>query len=234
MTDLIDRMISLANLTLHYRETGEEEATPLILLHGLGAEAQDWDEIALALAERYHVFALSQRGHGKSDRPGVYSFELMRDDLKAFADALSLDRFTLIGHSMGATVAYLFAERWPDRVVRLVSEDTPPPYEGRAKLYEDPPDDPEKPVPFDWKLVKPIIRQLNTPDPSWWNDLPKITAPTLIIGGGPTSHVPQEKLTEVAQLIPECKLVTIEGAGHAVHQSRAEEYKALLRDFLFR
>src|SRR5258708_29649085 len=163
MTVLIDRMISLANLTLHYRETREEEASPLILLHGLGAEAQDWDEIALALVERYHVFALSQRGHGKSDRPGVYSFELMRDDLKAFADALSLDRFTLIGHSMGATVAYLFAERWPDRVVRLVSEDTPPPYEGRANPYDDPPDDPEEPVPFAWHLVKPMIRQLTTP-----------------------------------------------------------------------
>jgi esterase len=234
MTVLIDRTISLAHVTLHYRETGEEEASPLILLHGLGAEAQDWDEIALALAERYHVFALSQRGHGKSDRPGIYSFELMRDDLKAFADALSLDRFTLIGHSMGATVAYLFAERWPDRVVRLVSEDTPPPYEGRANPYDDPPDDPEEPVPFDWQLVKPIIRQLNTPDPSWWNDLPKITAPTLIIGGGPTSHVPQEKLTEVTELISECKLVTIDGAGHAVHQSCVEEYKALLREFLFR
>jgi len=234
MTALIDRMISLANLTLHYRETGEEEASQLVLLHGLGAEAQDWDEIALALAERYHFFALSQRGHGKSDRPGVYSFELMRDDLKAFADALSLDRFTLIGHSMGATVAYLFAERWPDRVVRLVSEDTAPPYEGRANPYDDPPDDPEEPVPFDWQLVKPIIRQLNTPDPCWWNDLPKITAPTLIIAGGPTSHVPQEKLTEVAQLISECKLVTIDGAGHAVHKNHPEEYKALLRDFLFR
>jgi esterase len=109
-----------------------------------------------------------------------------------------------------------------------------PGYEGRANPYDDPPDDPEEPVSFDWQLVKPIMRQLNTPDPSWWNDLPKITAPTLIIGGGPTSHVPQEKLTEVAQLIAECKLVTIDGAGHAVHENHPEEYKALLRDFLFR
>ncbi len=60
-----------------------------------------------------------------------------------------------------------------------------------------------------------------------------ITAPTLIIGGGSSSHVSQEKLVEVAQLVPNCQLVTIEGAGHEVHRNRPEEYKMLLRDFLF-
>ena len=77
------------------------------------------------------------------------------------------------------------------------------------------------------------MRQLNNPDPSWWNDLPTITVPTLIIGGSSTSHVPQEELAEVARLIPNCSLVTIEGAGHAVHQNRPSEYIELVRDFLF-
>jgi len=109
----------------------------------------------------------------------------------AIADTFSLDRFTLIGHSMGGTVAFLFAERWPDRVERLVIEDTPPPW---SISLPDPPDDPPGPVPFDWQLVKPIVHQLRSPDPSWWRDLPTITAPTLVIGRGSTSHVPQEKL----------------------------------------
>src|SRR5690242_16166130 len=189
MPELTDHTISLANLTFHYREAGDAAAPPLILLHALGPDAHDWDEVALALAERYHVFALDQRGHGESARPGTYSFEAMRDDLKAFVDALSLNRFTLIGHSMGGTVSFLFAEQWPDRIEKLVIEDTPPPH-GKLGL-EEPPDDPGEPVPFDWQLVKAIMRQLNNPDPSWWNDLPRITAPTLIIGGGSTSHVPQ-------------------------------------------
>lgn len=233
MTVIIDHTISLADLNFHYREAGEAGVPPLILLHALGPDAQDWDEIVLTLAEHYHVFALDQRGHGQSARPGIYSFELMRDDLKSFADALSLQRFTLIGHSMGGTVAFLFSESWPERIERLVIEDTPPPYVDDALFDDDLPDEPEEPVPFDWQLVKPIMRQLRSPDPAWWLDLPRITAPTLIIGGGETSHIPQEKLTEVAQLIPDCQLVTIYGAGHAVHENQPEEYKNVLREFLF-
>lgn len=138
MANLIDRTILLTNLTFHYREAGDSHLPPLVLLHALGTDAQDWDEVALMLAERYHVFALDQRGHGESARPGVYSFELMRDDLKAFADALSLERFTLIGHSMGGTVSFLFAEKWPDRIERLVIEDTPPPFMNGPTLAEPP------------------------------------------------------------------------------------------------
>lgn len=231
MPILSDHTISLVSLPFHYREVGNPAAPPLVLLHALGPDAKDWDEVALALAEQYHVFALDQRGHGESARPGTYSFEAMRDDLKAFVDALALNRFTLIGHSMGGTVSFLFAERWPERIEKLVIEDTPPP-RGNINLPE-PPDDPGGPVPFDWQLVKPIVRQLNNPDPSWWNNLPAITAPTLIIGGGSTSHVPQEELVEVARLIPDCRLVTIEGAGHSVHQNRPAEYIELVKDFLF-
>jgi len=234
MTVLNDRTIELSHLTFHYREAGAPDAPALILLHALGSDAQHWDEIALTLAERYHVFALDQRGHGQSTRPGIYSFELMCDDLQAFADALALDCFTLIGHSMGGTVAFLFTERWSERVKRLVLEDTPPPYAGAIDPNSpEPPETAPEAVPFDWSVVPAIVRQLRNPDPSWWNNLPTIPVPTLIIGGGSTSHVPQEKLAEVAELIPDCRFVTIDGAGHAVHQKRPQEYKDLLRDFLF-
>ncbi len=85
-----------------------------------GRATRDWDAVAAALSDRYRVLALDQRGHGESARPDAYSFELMRDDLARFADALGLD------HSAGGAVAYLFAEEWPERVERLVIEDAPP------------------------------------------------------------------------------------------------------------
>ena len=66
MPVLTDHTTSLSGLTFHYREAGDPAAPPLNLLHALGTSAQDWDEVALALAERYHVFALDQRGHGES------------------------------------------------------------------------------------------------------------------------------------------------------------------------
>lgn len=164
MTVLTDQSIELSQLTFHYREAGNPSAPPLILLHALGANAHDWNKIAPGLAERSHVFALDQRGHSESARPGIYSLELMRDDLKAFADGLALSRFTLTGHSMGGTVASLFSEQWPERIERLVLEDTVPPYPGSLG-----PSEPELPVeapeavPFDWRMLTSIVHQLYAP-----------------------------------------------------------------------
>ena len=139
---------------------------------------------------------------------------------------------------MGGTVAYLFAEKWPERIQRLVCEDTPPPSLADVSSIdswagdEEEDDQPAEPLPFDELVWTAIIAQLRRPDPAWWSELPQISAPTLIIGGGPSSHVPQQKLAEVAALIPDCRLRTIPDAGHVIHLTRPEEYIALLGDFL--
>jgi esterase len=98
-------------------------------------------------------------------------------------------------HGLGGTVAFLFSERWPDRIVRLVSIDTAPPFVGDSSLdaFDAGADDDEKSddsPTFDPKVWKTILQQLRQPDPSWWSELPEIMAPTLVIGGGSTSHVP--------------------------------------------
>ncbi|WP_329374724.1 alpha/beta fold hydrolase [Streptomyces sp. NBC_01483] len=228
MTVFSDHSIELSQLTFHYREAGNPDAPPLILLHGLMYDARDWDEIASFLAERYHVFALTQRGHGESAWPDVYSFELGCGDLKAFTDALALDRFTLIGHSMGARIGCIFAEKWPERIERMAWEDTAP----IDVQFPEGSDEVPGATPFDFSAAASLVHQIHNPDPFWWNDLPKITAPTLIIGGGSTSYTPQEWLAEAARLLPQGRLETIEGVGHMVHRTCPEEYKELLRKFL--
>jgi len=198
-------------------------------LKGLpGRATRDWDAVAAALSDRYRVLALDQRGHGESARPDAYSFELMRDDLARFADALGLGRFSLLGHSAGGAVAYLFAEEWPERVERLVIEDAPP----YGSDLPEAPAEPTEPVLFDWRIIAPITRQLNAPDPAWWGRLRDIAAPTLIVGGGATSDIPQDKLAEAARLIPDCRLVTIEGAGHFVHENKPDAFLEIVRGFL--
>ncbi|WP_406124120.1 alpha/beta fold hydrolase [Streptomyces sp. NBC_00989] len=212
----------------HYREAGDPDAPPVVLLHGLMYDARDWDEVARFLAGHFHVLALTQRGHGASVWPGTYSFELGGADLEAFADALGLDRFTLIGHSMGARVGCVSAEGRPERVERMVWEDTAP-------IDVDFPESSGE-VPgassFDLAAATALVHQIHHPDPAWWNDLPKITAPTLIIGGGASSYTPQEGLAEAARRLPAGRLVTIEGAGHLIHRSRPREYEEALRRFL--
>lgn len=118
---MADRLCALA-----YRVSGSPAAPPLILLHALGESAADWDTVAADLGTRWRVYAVDLRGHGRSGRPGRYSVELMRDDVWAFADELGLDRPVLVGHSLGAMVACLAAQRHPDRVARLVLEEPPP------------------------------------------------------------------------------------------------------------
>ncbi|WP_081213950.1 alpha/beta fold hydrolase [Priestia aryabhattai] len=220
--------IELNGLTFQYREAGEASASAIIALHALGMSAESWDEVAAVLGEEYRFLALDQRGHGGSERTGTYTFELMRDDLLQFVNAMNLERFTLIGHSMGGTVSYLFSETFPERVDQLIVEDTPPPFTGEK--FEIPAK-PPGPLPFDWEVVPSILQQLNNPNPKWWESLTEIIAPTLIIGGG-SSHIPQDKLQEVSKRIPNCKLVTIEGAGHEVHAGNLSAFLTAVKSFL--
>jgi esterase len=215
----------------HYAEYGDPSAPPLVLLHGMPSDCSTWAEVAPGLAAGHRVLTPDQRGHGASARTATYSLEEMREDLRQFADALGLDRFVLGGHFMGGTVATLFAERYQDRLAGLILVDSPPP-DGSAVF--DPGARPDGDLPYDWAVVPAILAQLSDPDPAWWAELPAISAPTLVIGGGSTSPVPQQLLAKLAGLVPDATLVTIEGAGHAVHRTRPDGFLSAVRPFLQR
>jgi pimeloyl-ACP methyl ester carboxylesterase len=115
--------IALGDVELAVRETGE--GPPVVLLHGFISGAAAWDGFAVEVAARgMHASAVAQRGHGESSRPGVYSLEVLRDDVLGVLDRLGLERVDLVGHSMGGAVALLAAAHGPAAVRRLVIEDT--------------------------------------------------------------------------------------------------------------
>ena len=196
-------------IRLVYREEGDPTSPPLVLLHGRTADHNDWNGVTQHFAARYHVFALDLRGHGASDHPGEYPLPGMAEDVVALLDHLGIERATLVGHSLGGAVSYHLAMNHPGRVERLVLEDPAPPcpLEGRAPLVED------GSTGFDWRMMHDTERQLLHPDPAWLDGLAKITAPTLVIGGGEQSPFDAEGL---AALIPGAEFVTIE-AGHLIH-----------------
>ncbi len=212
---------------LAYQISGPDGAPPMVLLHGLGERAASWDPVLDALSKTFRVYAVDLRGHGDSDWPGTYSFELMADDVIDLLDELRLSSVALVGHSMGGAVAYRVAVSRPDLVGRLVVEDAPPALRRELVI----PERPAGPLDFDWPAVVAIRTQLSQDDPAMWAALPSITAPTLIVGGGPDSHVPQDKLAEAAGLIPRCDLVTIP-AGHYVHTARPEEFAGAVLGWL--
>ncbi|MEU8431487.1 alpha/beta fold hydrolase [Streptomyces sp. NPDC029216] len=219
--------LTVNGVRLAYQVAGPAGGDPLLLLPALGGTADDWALVREALARDRRVYALDLRGHGRSERTGAYSLELMRDDVLGFLDAVGLDRVDLVGHSMGGVVAQLVAQHSPWRVVRLVLEDAP------APLPREPvaPVRPEGEPDFDWAMVRAVRRQLDRPDPSWLEGLSLITAPTLVVAGGPDSHIPQEAVTELARRLPDARLTTIP-VGHLVHAGAPEEFTGAVTAFL--
>lgn len=222
--------VQVGEVQLAYRVWGEEDAPPAVLLHCLGEDGEDWRGVVGRLAGTHRVFALDQRGHGHSDWPGEYGFARWRDDVIGFLQALGLERVALIGHSLGALAALLVAAERPDLVDRLILEEVPLPLP--ADPPQEVPEQPAGPQPFDWQAARAVAAERNAPDPVWWDAPAKVTAPTLVIGGGATSDIPQGHLDELVERLPDARLVTVEGAGPLVHEERPGEFLAAVNSFL--
>ncbi|HEY3503110.1 MAG TPA: alpha/beta fold hydrolase [Actinocatenispora sp.] len=221
--------VTLGGVRLAVSVSGTAGARPLVLLHGGGNDRTSWAGIGPAFAATHRVYAPDLRGFGDSDRPGRYSFELMRDDVLGLLDAVGAEPVDLVGHSMGGTVAWLVAQARPAAIAHLVVEDTPLPRPGDPPVPV--PDRPEGELPFDWAAVDAVMRQLNDPDPAWWRDIPTVTAPTLVLAGGPASHIDQAVLAEAAALLPDSRLVEIP-VGHGIHADAPDAFLAQVRPFL--
>jgi pimeloyl-ACP methyl ester carboxylesterase len=133
-----DRTVALQGQRFHYVEWGSPAAPPVVLLHGITGHARTWDDEARVLTARFRVLALDQRGHGDSEPApdGDYGDAALLGDLQAFADAVGLDRFSIVALSLGGRVAINYAGHHAGRVERLVVVDIGPEIApaGRARV----------------------------------------------------------------------------------------------------
>ncbi|WP_197042136.1 alpha/beta fold hydrolase [Sandarakinorhabdus oryzae] len=106
-------------VSLHYSVRGSGE--PLLLLHGFGACAADWGELADRLAATHKVIAVDARGHGQSTNPsGVFRHADAAEDIAALLDILGLNQVRAIGFSSGGITLLHLATRHPDRLSKMV------------------------------------------------------------------------------------------------------------------
>lgn len=198
----------------------------MVLLHGLTSDGSSFDGVADVLAERWRVLVPDQRGHGETGPAAEYSFELLAADLGEFLDEQGLTAPVLVGHSMGAVAAYLHAARQPARVGVLVLAESPPPFPQQRPI----PERPGEVLGYDWRARVDLIGQVNSPGAGWFGELAVVRAPTLVIGGGPTSPFPQEQMRAMAEQVPNGRFHELP-VGHGVHREAPEEFVALLTEF---
>jgi pimeloyl-ACP methyl ester carboxylesterase len=118
---IIDTDVVAANVKV------EGSGPTIVLIHGFGAAIDWWDEIAPQLATDHRVIRIDLIGHGGTAAPDSgYSIERQAQLVSSILDKLAVDRFTVVGHSMGGEVATALAEMKPERVERMVLIDSPP------------------------------------------------------------------------------------------------------------
>lgn len=92
-------------MILHYYQFGEQHQKKIVILHGLLGSSDNWRAIGKTLSEHYHVILLDLRNHGLSNHHEQCTYEEMAQDVIESLEQLNINRFTLIGHSMGGKVA---------------------------------------------------------------------------------------------------------------------------------
>ena len=107
------------------RLEGAGPKTPVVFAHSLGGGLNQWSAQIAHLRPTRQVVALDMRGHGRSEPPRDrnYTMVAMAGDIEAVTNVLKIDRFVLIGHSMGGSVAVAFAGMHPERVAGLLLVD---------------------------------------------------------------------------------------------------------------
>jgi len=126
MTAIEQRYANVNGLRLHYARAGAGE--PVLLVHGFPQTWLEWRGIIPALAEKYTVIAPDYRGAGDSGRThGGYDKHTLMEDLRGLVHQLGFKRIRVVGHDVGAMIAYRYAAVHPDEVHQVVLMDAPVP-----------------------------------------------------------------------------------------------------------
>lgn len=120
---MIEKTFNTGALNLNYAE-GAAAGPPVLLLHGLALKWKAFNPIIPELAANRHIYALDQRGRGKSDRAGSYKIQDQVDDVAAFIQNCIREPVVIFGHSMGGMIGYMIAAQHPELVKGLITGDS--------------------------------------------------------------------------------------------------------------
>jgi 2-hydroxymuconate-semialdehyde hydrolase len=243
---------------VHVVERGEGPA--LLLVHGTGGTTFDWESSVLDTFARTHrTIAVDLFGNGFSERSDTfdYGFELWTDQLAGVLDALGIERASLVGQSMGGAVVTIFAGRYPERTVRVVSVDSGPwmplfmlvlltPGSGELFMARSPywPERPDQPPAYAERMravyrIHGTRRNLLRLNRSQFLDaraylrwVRRASCPVLLLHGRNDSIIPLRAAEALHRSLPSSELVVLEGAGHFAMQDQPEKFVEVAEGFL--
>jgi pimeloyl-ACP methyl ester carboxylesterase len=261
---MLDRMhsqqIKVGKLDIHYFTGGEGE--PLVIIHGSGSGAERWRQNASALCEHYRVYVPDLPGFGYSQPlEGDYGIAEFVDFVEDFTRSLGLEKFNLVGHSLGGGIALHYALKFPHRLgklvlvnslclgneialwIRFLSSSVLCRSLGVAatavlkavKWLVNLVYAPLKfvnPLPQASIILGGSMATLNEQTAILANRLSELITPTLLVWGANDGIVPVSQAYAAAQVIPNCQLHVFEGCGHSAWRQRIKEFSLLLTTFL--
>lgn len=116
---LTTKTVVINNYTIVYNEGGEGET--VLLIHGFGADKDNWTYFSRNLLDKYHVIALDLPGFGESSKnpDEHYDINSQIQRLHAFTGKLNLKKFHIAGNSMGGLISGIYESAYPDEVLSL-------------------------------------------------------------------------------------------------------------------
>jgi pimeloyl-ACP methyl ester carboxylesterase len=231
---------------IRYMEAGT--GSPLVILHGAGGFSLTRGHDLLS--KQHRVIAFEMPGFGRSpENTRTHDVPELARTMAAASAALGLDRYNLLGISFGGTTALWLAVQHPDRVLGLVlaapaaigwagRPGAGSPKEMARRLYAHPERMPPLP-PADPAVVakqQALVAHIRGPerDPDLEAKMRELPVATLVLFGTLDRVIPPEMGRHYKELIPNCQLVFVYDAGHAIAAERPEAFTDVVGDFLER
>jgi pimeloyl-ACP methyl ester carboxylesterase len=127
--------VNVNGIRLNYLDWGGEGEV-ILFLAGMGCNAHVFDDFAPRFTDKFHVMALTRRGHGESDHPETgYDIDTLTEDIRQFLDALGIEKIILAGHSMANVELSHFNALYPERVIKLIFLDAA--YDRHSATYKN-------------------------------------------------------------------------------------------------
>lgn len=210
-------------VTIHYETYGSGDA--LLLLHGNGESSDIFDRAVPLLAERFTVFTVDTRGHGKSSPVSQFHYRDMAEDVIALIKALSIQKPVLYGFSDGGIVALLVGMLAPDLCSRLIVSGVNIFPRGLNADFL-------RRARRDWKTTKDPLTELIITEPDLtFDDLKQVVIPVDLIVGK-NDLIRARHTLKIARALPCCSLHVLAGETHESYIVHSEKIAKILSGLL--